>query len=181
LTEEQLVIGAVRVIGSLFVLRWAFVGGVIAVLVDFSDLFLMNLLHLGGLKNYQAFDKYLDQVYQLTFLIVALRWHGPARSISVVLYVWRMIGFVLFEITGLRPVLLLFPNLFEFWFLFVASLPHWRPAFRFTNLNVGMVGGLLLALKEFQEYALHGARWLDGFTAVEAVNAIWSWVTAPWR
>jgi hypothetical protein len=98
-----------------------------------------------------------------------------------VLLAWRTIGFVAFEINGLRAVLLLFPNLFEFWFLFVASLPHWRPRFRFTHLNAGFVGGLLLALKEFQEYALHGPRWLDGFTAVEAVSAIWGWVTAPWR
>jgi hypothetical protein len=35
----------------------------------------------------------------------------------------------------------------------------------------------LTALKLFQEYALHQARWLDGFTAVEAVEAIWHWVT----
>ena len=39
-------------------------------------------------------------------------------------------------------------------------------------------GGLLLALKMFQEYALHQARWLDSFTAVEAVEAIWEWAVA---
>ena len=73
---EIVVIGAIRVLGSLPVLRWAFVGGLIAVFVDLSDLLWMNLLDLGGLGNYQQFDKIVDQVYQLTFLWVALHWTG---------------------------------------------------------------------------------------------------------
>ena len=51
-------------------------GAIIAILVDFSDLFMMNLLTLGGLRDYQAFDKQVDLVYMATFLIVALRWSG---------------------------------------------------------------------------------------------------------
>lgn len=179
MTLEQVIIGAVRVLGSFPVLRWAFVGGIIAVVVDFSDLFMKNLLDLGGVGDYQAFDKWMDQVYMLTFLVVALRWRGAPRAIAAWLYGYRMIGFAVFEATGSRAVLLLFPNVFEFWFLFVASLPHWRPGFTFTRRNVAMAGGAMLGLKEFQEYALHWGRWLDSFTAVEAVEAIWRWVTAP--
>lgn len=163
------------------VVRWVFVGGIVAVLVDFSDLFMKNLLELGGVSNYQAFDKWLDQVYMLVFLAVSLRWSGLARTVSVVLYAYRMVGFVVFEVTGAREVLLLFPNLFEFWFLFVASLPHVRPGFEFSKRNVAVAGGALLALKEFQEYALHYARWLDSFTAVEAVEAIFDWLMSPLR
>ena len=120
---ERLIVGGVRVVGSLPVLRWAFVGAIIALITDFSDLFLMDALdpHLGGLGNYQQFDKYADQVYLLAFLIVALRWAQPARDIAVALYAYRLAGFVAFEVTGARGVLLFFPNLFEFWFVFVAS------------------------------------------------------------
>lgn len=176
-----MVIGAVRVLGSLLVLRWAFAGGVIAVLIDFSDLFLMNLLDLGGVRDYQAFDKYLDQVYQFTFLVVALRWTGPARTVSIWLYVYRLVGFLVFEVTQQRSVLLLFPNVFEFWFLFVAGMLHWRPGFALTWKTSATFGAVLLVAKEFQEYALHQARWLDGFTAVEGVQAVWDWLTAPLR
>jgi hypothetical protein len=35
----------------------------------------------------------------------------------------------------------------------------------------------LVALKLFQEFAIHQERWLDGFTAVEAVESIWDWMT----
>ena len=176
---EVLVIGAIRVAGSVPVLRWAFVGGLIAVFVDLSDLFWRNLLDLGGVANYQSFDKYLDQVYLVTFLIVANRWTGPARSIAMGLFAFRLVGFVAFEASGDRFVLLFFPNLFEFWFLFVASLPHWNPGFGFQRGPVLRWGAFLLALKEFQEFALHEGRWLDDFTAVEAVEAIWDWVTGP--
>ena len=47
MTLEELIIAVVRVLGSLFVLRWALVGGLIAILVDLSDLFLKNLLSLA--------------------------------------------------------------------------------------------------------------------------------------
>jgi hypothetical protein len=206
-TLEEIVIAIARVAGSLLVLRWAFVGGVIAILIDLSDLFMMNLLHLGGVRDYQTFDKWLDQVYLACFLIVALRWPDPARRIAVVLYAWRAIGFVLFEATHAREILVLFPNLFEFWFLFVASLPHWRrvgvstPArvllgaggtaptvdresnlrtsFGFTRKSTAVSLVALLALKEVQEFALHWFKVFDGFTAVEAVQAVWDWLTAP--
>jgi hypothetical protein len=118
---EEIVIGLVRVLGSLPVLRWAFVGALIAIVVDFSDLFLRNLLNLGGIENYQAFDKWMDLVYMATFLIAALRWAGLAKSVAVGLFLFRMAGFVLFEGTQWRGVLFLFPNVFEFWFVYVAA------------------------------------------------------------
>jgi hypothetical protein len=175
----MLVIAVVRVAGSLPVLRWAFAGAIFAIFVDFSDLFLRNLLELGGVPDYQRFDKILDLVYMGTFLIVALRWRGLARSIAVALFAFRMVGFVLFEATEWRTILLLFPNVFEFWFLYVAALFHWRPGHDISPREAMLVVAPLTALKLFQEYALHQARWLDGFTAVEAVEELWQWATAP--
>ncbi len=175
----MLVVGAVRVLGSLPVLRWAFAGAIIAILVDFSDLFLRNLLELGGIPDYQRFDKILDLVYMVLFLVVALRWRGLARDIAVALFAFRMVGFVLFEVTESRAVLLLFPNVFEFWFVYVAAVLHWRPQHVVTGREAAFALVPLLVLKLFQEYALHQGRWLDDFTAVEAVEAIWDWATAP--
>ena len=129
MTLEQLIIGLVRIAGALPVLRWALAGALIAILVDFSDLFLMDLIHLGGLKNYQAFDKWMDLAYMVTFLVAAMRWNGPARNVAVALFAFRMIGFAAFEVTGTREVLLGFPNVFEFWFVFVAARNHYRPSY----------------------------------------------------
>jgi hypothetical protein len=181
MTLEMVIIAVARVLGSLPVLRWAFVGGVIAVLVDLSDLFMMNLIVLGGVTDYQQFDKALDQVYMLAFLVVALTWHGMPRRIALSLYAFRLVGLVVFLITASREVLLFFPNLFEFWFLFVAAMHHVRPGFRYTTRNVLIAAAALLAVKLTQEYVIHYAQLLDSFTAVEAVEAIWRFVTSPFR
>lgn len=222
MTTEMWLIAAVRLLGSLPVLRWAFAGALIAMLVDQSDLFMMNLLHLGGVSDYQTFDKYLDQAYLLTFFAVALRWQPAARNVAVALYAYRLVGVVAFEMTREREVLLLFPNFFEYWFLLIAALKHFDldplaqpqpeqsqdetvldPGWRFTAAALPLVSPVpevvtiermqgristqafaaicaaLVALKLFQEYALHYGRWLDGFTAVEAVEAIWRFLTSP--
>ena len=171
------IIAAVRVAGSLPVLRWPFYGAILALLVDQSDLFMMNLIDLGGVTNYQAFDKYLDQVYLLAFLIVALRWQGLERNVAVGLYGFRFAGFLVFEATRSRGLLLFFPNLFEFWFLFVSGRREFGLEDTLKGRRMAVILVALTALKLFQEYALHQARWLDGFTAVEAVEAIWHWVT----
>ncbi len=193
MTTEMWLIAAARLAGSVPVLRWAFAGALIAMLVDQSDLFMMNLIDLGGVDDYQTFDKYLDQAYLLAFLVVALRWQGPARTIAVALYGYRLIGFVAFEVTQERDVLLFFPNFFEYWFLLIAALKHFdRDPFagpeehptgddrRLSPAVFGAIAGVLIALKLFQEYALHYGRWLDSFTAVEAVEAIWRFLTPPY-
>jgi hypothetical protein len=63
--------------GHATVLRWPFWGGLLALAVDQSDLFMMNLLRLGGVGDYQTFDKYLDQAYLLAF---SARGDLPTRS-----------------------------------------------------------------------------------------------------
>ena len=129
MTLEVLVIGLIRIAGSLPVLRWPLAGGLLAIAVDLSDLLLRDVLDLGGIPDYQAFDKWIDQVYLGAFLVVALRWAGPERAIAVGLYLFRLVGFVAFELTGERALLLLFPNVFELWFLCVAAVHRFRPGF----------------------------------------------------
>ena len=63
MTLEVVVIAAIRIAGSLPVLRWPLLGGLLAILVDLSDLLLRDVLDLGGVPDYQGLDKWLDQVY----------------------------------------------------------------------------------------------------------------------
>jgi hypothetical protein len=176
---EELIIAAVRLLGALPVLVSPFFGGVFALVVDQSDLLLMNLLDLGGVSNYQPFDKYLDQAYLATFLIVALRWQGLERGVAVGLFAYRLAGFLTFELTGARWLLIFFPNVFEFWFLFVAGLHQFRPGVRLSDRGYVIVLAALLALKIGQEYLLHVAKVFDDFTTVEAIEAVWDFLTGP--
>ncbi len=177
MTQEEIVISLVRILGALPVLRWPFAGAVLAILVDLSDLFLMNLLHLGGVRNYQAMDKWLDLAYMVTFLIVALRWSGLARNIACALFAYRILGVVIFEIVGSRELLLFFPNVFEFWFVGIAAMKQFRPQFQPDLRWSALALAPMLALKEFQEYALHWAQWLDRYRAVDLVKDWWRWLT----
>ena len=176
MTTEMWIIAVARLAGSVPVLRWPFYGAIIAILVDQSDLFMMNLIDLGGVRDYQAFDKYLDQAYMLTFVAVALRWEGTERNVAAGLFGYRFLGFVVFEVTQSRGLLLFFPNLFEFWFLFVAGRRQFGLEEKLKGRRLAVILVALVALKVFQEYAIHQARWLDGFTAVEAVEAVWDWI-----
>lgn len=176
MTPEVIVIAAIRIVGSLPVLRWPLLGGLLAILVDLGDLLLMGVLDLGGVADYQSLDKWLDQFTLALFLIVALRWTHPARTIAVALYAYRLVGFVLFELTGERALLLLFPNVFEFWFILVAALGDDRV----SGWSRGRLGAALVALtllKEVQEWALHGARLFDSITALEAIDLVWRRLT----
>ena len=171
MTLEVVIVAAIRIAGSLPVLRWPLVGGLLAILVDLSDLLIIDLLDLGGVPDYQALDKWLDQVYLATFLIVALRWSDPARAIAVALYAFRLVGFVAFELTGERGLLLAFPNVFEFWFLLVAAVGHTAVA-RWSRRRIALAIVLLALLKLAHEWALHGARLFDDIGALEFLEML---------
>lgn len=176
MTLEVLVIAIVRVAGSLPVLRWPLAGGLLAILVDLSDLLLRDVLDLGGIPDYQSLDKWLDQVYLAAFLVVALRWSGSERAVAVALYAWRLVGFALFEASGERALLLLFPNVFEVWFLLVAALHRFRPTFSWRPAALVVALVVLLAIKEVHEWALHGARLFDGFSSLDFLDRTGRWL-----
>ena len=177
MTLEELFISLARIAGSLAVLRWAFAGAIVAILVDFSDLFMMNLLTLGGLRNYQAFDKLIDLVYMVAFLMVALRWSGTARNLALALFAFRLVGVGVFEVVAWRGLLLFFPNVFEVWFVFVAGLKRFRPSYELTPRRAALWMVPLVAVKEFQEYALHWGKWLDRYRATDVVVDWWNAVS----
>jgi hypothetical protein len=178
-------VGLYRVTGSLLVLRWPFWGGVAAVAVDLFDLLLFNLFAVhggwGGVDpgTYQAFDKWADQVYLAAFLFVALRDFAPApRLIAIALWLYRFAGFLAFEAGWVpREALLLFPNVFEPWFLAVAFTLRYRPGFAWTPVRSAAVLAVLLGAKLVQEWALHVARLFDDLTFLGVLESVWQSVT----
>lgn len=173
-----------RVVGSLAVLRWPVRGAVLALVVDLLDLLVLGLLHPGGwtgLVDYQPLDKWLDQVYLGCFLLVAYRRFDPiAWRISLWLFTYRLVGSLAYE-AGLLPreALIVFPNLFETWFLAVAIGLAIRPAWRWSPRSAAIALVPLLALKLAQEWALHVARLLDSLYFLDVVQSIWRQIAGP--
>src|SRR5438105_3811245 len=175
MTWQMVLIGAYRVLGALPVLKWPFAGALVALLTDFGDLFLMDWL--GGIPDYQRFDKVCDLAYMATFAIVTLRWRPLERNVAMGLLALRLTGDALFELTGARVVLFAFPNLFEFWFIFVAARDRFRPSFALTVRTTSIALVLLLAAKETQEWFLHVNRFLDDYVATDVVADLWHSLT----
>jgi hypothetical protein len=51
----------------------------------------MNLISLGGVRNYQLLDKSLDLFYIGYFLLISLRWEKILRNISIFLFLFRIL------------------------------------------------------------------------------------------
>src|SRR6266850_7269112 len=171
MTWQIAVFVAYRVATALPTLRWPLAGSLLAIVADFCDLFLMNAI--GGIEDYQRLDKLCDLAYMLVFLRVAFDWKGLERGVAVGLFAYRMIGEVVFELSGARWTLLVFPNVFEFWFIAVAALHLYRPGAALSRRDAATAFVALLIGKEAQEYFLHFDRFLDNFTAFDAVTGIW--------
>ena len=89
----------------------------------------------------------------------------PPRTIAASLFTFRIVGVLAFELIGNRWVLLFFPNVFEFWFVFVAATLRFTPTYELTWRRSLLWLIPLTALKEAQEYVLHGSKWLDNYRA----------------
>ena len=172
MTLEELIVVSVRILGSLPVLKYAFLGSIFAVFIDFSDLFIIGNLDLGGVRNYQEFDKILDLVYMVTFLMVSIRWERKEKSIAIFLFIYRLIGLTLFEITGERALLLLFPNLFEFWVIAISFLKFRKKSTIISNSKLILVFSIALFLKLIQEWILHWNKFLDNYAMGDILSVL---------
>jgi hypothetical protein len=158
-----LIVIALRLVVPLTILRWPLAGGVLAMVVDALDVVLVDAVAqaLGQPPEFGPFyaqiDKWLDLYYLGLELVVVRRWPEllPRRA-ATGLFAWRLIGVILFEITAYRPLLVVFPNLFENLYLYVLVVRRWFP--RLMPRSVAqtlLVLVILLIPKLVQEWVLH--------------------------
>lgn len=160
MSEGELIVIAIRLVVPLLIFRYNLIGGLAAMAVDALDVVMIEVLGMGGFgDHYAQLDKALDTYYLTIQLIVAWGWENQwARIPAIVFYIHRVVGVVLFEITGLRWLLLVFPNMFENWWLYCVAVarfaPRWAPR-SWATLLVPVIA--LLIPKLAQEYLLHYA------------------------
>ena len=159
-----LIVIAIRAIVPLTILRWPLAGGLLSLVIDALDVVLVDAFAkvLGEPGEFGPFyaqlDKYLDIYYLALEVVVARqRWTNPVtRRTAYALSAWRLAGVILFEITVYRPLLLVFPNLFENYFLYVLVVMRWFPRFEPRTWTQSLIASLILLIpKEIQEYVLH--------------------------
>ena len=169
---EEIIVITVRLIGAIPVLFFPFFGSIFAILVDLSDLFIIGNLDLGGVRNYQKTDKILDISYMITFLIISLRWSKTEKNISIILFLFRLTGMVLYELSGSRIILFSFPNIFEFW---VVGVSFYKFIYKNKSLKLKTISIILILasiLKLLQEWILHWNKFLDNYAMGDILSVI---------
>ena len=149
----------IRLTVPFLILKKPFWGAVLAILADACDLTILN--HFGwpysyGIQ-YQSLDKVLDTYYLAFELVVALRLSNPLiRKTLSGLFIWRVIGVVLFEITHVRQILFFAPNVFEYVYLIIYGTKKYAPSFQIdTSQKLLFVVLLVTAPQLVQEYIHH--------------------------
>ena len=115
----------------------------------------------ADLTSYQSYDKALDIYYLVIAYITTQRnWtNQPAVYIARFLIFYRLAGVVLFEITGVRELLIIFPNTFEYFFIFYEAVRlFWDPRRMSAKVLVGATAFIWIFIKLPQEWWLHVAQ-----------------------
>jgi len=158
LTAGFAIVVAMRLLVPLLILRWPLAGGVAAMVADALDVVLIEAIGLGGFGGrYHTTDKLLDTYYLAIEWAVAWRWDSAwAKWPALALFPYRMIGVVLFEVTGRRIMLFVFPNMFENWWLYCVAVARFFPTvYPHSFKTAALPLALLLPPKMAQEYLLH--------------------------
>ena len=155
---------AIRLIVPVFILRWP-LGGIIAgIVADTLDVVIVAAVRSQTFEDYVLTDKLLD-AYMLGFAaFVSLRWDNRiAKLTSIVLFFYRIVGVLVLEATGARWVLFIFPNVFDFFFIYHLTTVKWLPHLEVNGYRrLALVMSILLSMKLFQEYILHVAELRPG-------------------
>ena len=139
--------------------RWPFAGLVAAILADNFDTIIIAAIGSGTFEDYTLADKLLDTYFLAILAFVSLRWENKiAKFTSIALFAYRLIGVLVLSITGERAVLFIFPNVFEFFFIYQVVTMKWFPHLQVDGYRkLVLVLPILLVLKLLQEYIVHVA------------------------
>jgi hypothetical protein len=132
-----------------------------AMLLDAADQTIFQQFTKLDLTGYQSYDKALDVYYlSIIYLSTMRNWtHLFAFEANRFLYFYRLVGVVLFEATHTRALLLIFPNTFEYFFIFYEAVRlRWNPLRMSKRMVIGAIAFIWIFIKLPQEYWIHVAQ-----------------------
>ncbi len=158
------VFGAVilaRLLLPLLIPKYPLPAILVCLLVDGVDQTIFQTFTDVRLDGYQSFDKALDIYYLVIAYLSTLRnWRNShAFGISRFLLYYRLVGVVLFELSEWRPLLLIFPNTFEYFFIYYEVVRSGWHASRLSHRTLLLVAaGIWVFIKLPQEWWIHIAQ-----------------------
>lgn len=162
--SDNLILGvvvALRLLVPLAIPRYPLPAILAAFLLDGVDKGIYEQFTSLNLDFYQGYDKALDNYYLTLAYIATLRnWTNLfGFKVSRFLLYYRFVGVVLFELSQVGAVLLIFPNTFEYFFVFY-ELVHlrWDPRRLSKRLLLNTAALIWIVIKLPQEYIIHVAQ-----------------------
>ena len=173
---EAIVVLAVilsRLIVPLFIIRFPLPAIVACLIIDGVDQSIFQTLAPDAeLAGYQSYDKALDIYYLVIAYIATLRNWTNQRAVYVARFLifWRLVGVVFFElgvplplgleeVLGERGWLFIFPNVFEYFFIFYESVRlFWDPRRMNKAVVIGAAAFIWIFIKLPQEWWIHIAQ-----------------------
>lgn len=134
---------------------------VAAMILDAVDQTIFQQFTNLNLDGYQGYDKALDIYYLTVTYISTLRnWTNLfAYKVGRFLWYYRLFGVVLFELTHLRWILFVFPNTFEYFFIFYEIVrTRWDPRRLSKRAVVIAAAAIWIFIKLPQEWWIHIAQ-----------------------
>src|SRR3954471_23826116 len=162
-STETLVVTAVvaaRFLVPLLIPRFPLPGVVASLVLDAAD---QSIFAAFGYDppGYQGYDKAMDVYYLAIAYTSTLRnWTSPhAFNVSRFLYFYRLVGVTAFELSGWRPLLLIFPNTFEYLFIAYEVVRTRRNPTRYSmRFWVWVAAAIWIFVKLPQEWWIHIAQ-----------------------
>ena len=141
---------------------WYPLPGVLAALIaDGIDQTIFQQYTSLPLDNYQGYDKALDIYYlTITYMSTYRTWTNLfGFKLDQFFYYYRLIGITLFELVQYRPLMMIFPNTFEYFFIFYEIVRlKWDPR-RLGRMHIIAVGAAIwIFIKLPQEFIIHIAK-----------------------
>lgn len=150
-----------RLLVPLLIPRWPLPAVLAALVLDGVDQTIFQVFTDLPLDGYQSYDKALD-IYYLTIAYISTmrNWsHLPAFRVSRFLNYYRLVGVAVFELSQLRTLLLIFPNTFEYFFIFYEAVrARWNPLRMSKRLVIAAAAAIWIVIKLPQEYWIHVAQ-----------------------
>lgn len=152
------IVAVARILIPLTIPRYPLPGIIASLILDAVDQTIFQQFPSLNLEFYQGYDKALDIYYLTIAYISTLRnWKNHfAFQVSRFLFYWRLVGVALFELTQLRVLLLVFPNTFEYFFIFYEAYRlRWDPIRMSKKFLISIAGFIWILIKLPQEYWIH--------------------------
>ena len=151
-----------RFLVPLLIPRFPLPAIIAALVIDAIDQTIFQTFTNLDLEGYQGYDKALDIYYLTIAYIATLRnWTNLyAFKVSRFLWYYRLFGVTLFELTyvppGPRWLLLIFPNVFEYFFIFYEIVRlRWDPVRMTKRATILWAAAIWIFIKIPQELWIH--------------------------